>query len=244
MSKRTTKNTIEERYGAVTKYLSGQYSRTAISKEYVIDEHTLSNWVRKYKANGIDVLEESQTWRRYSIDLKLNTVLDHLENSYSLRECCDKYNISSPEVLRQWVKLHTSGKSFKTTGGHTKMKRGRKTTFKERLKIVQYTLANDKDYQKTIDKYEVSYSQVYSWGRKFEKDGKVALQDKRGKSIKDCEFEMLSKTEHLKLEILRLKERNEYLEAENVILKKLDELGRRRQFKSLRRSGLELSKKS
>ena len=46
--------------------------------------------------------------------------------------------------------------------------------------------------------------------------------------LKDREFETLSETERLKLEILRLKERNEYLEAENVILKKLDELGRRR----------------
>ena len=228
MSKRSTKHTFEERYEAVTKYLSGQYSKTAISKEYGIDKNTLSNWIRKYKANGIDGLKESQTWKRYSPTLKLNAVLDYLENSYSLRECCDKYDISDTHVLRKWIRLYTSGKSFKTTGGRTKMKHGRKTTFKERLEIVQYTLANDKDYQKTIDKYKVSYSQVYSWVRKFEKDGEAALQDNRGKTMKDREFETLSETERLKLEILRLKERNEYLEAENVILKKLDELGRRR----------------
>lgn len=46
--------------------------------------------------------------------------------------------------------------------------------------------------------------------------------------MKDREFETLSETERLKLEILRLKERNEYLETENVILKKLDEIERRR----------------
>ncbi|WP_423790003.1 transposase [Ligilactobacillus animalis] len=59
--KRTTKHTIEERYDAVTKYLSEQYPRTAISKEYGIGKNTLSNWIRKYKANGIDGLKESQT---------------------------------------------------------------------------------------------------------------------------------------------------------------------------------------
>lgn len=175
MSKRTTKHTIEERYDAVTKYLSGQCSRTAISKEYGIDKSTLLNWIRKYQANGMDGLKESQTWKRYSHSLKLNAVSDYLENSHSLRECCDKYNISSPEVLRQWVNLYTSGKSFKTTGG-TKMKRGRKTTFKERLEIVQYTLANDKDYKKAIDKYKISYSQVYSWVRKFEKMAKLPFK--------------------------------------------------------------------
>lgn len=228
MSKRTTKHTIEERYDAVTKYLSGLYSRITISKEYGIDENTLANWIRKYKANGIDGLKESRTWKRYPADLKLNAVLDYLENGYSLRKCCDKYNISSREVLRQWIRLYTSGKSFKTTGGHANMKHGRKTTFKERLEIVQYALAHDKDYQKAIDKYKISYSQVYSWVRKFEKDGEVALQDKRGKTVKDREFETLSETERLKLEILRLKERNEYLETENIILKKLDEIERRR----------------
>ena len=40
------------------------------------------------------------------------------------------------------------------------------------------------------------------------------------KTVKDREFETLSETERLKLEILRLKERNEYLETENIILKK------------------------
>mgnify|MGYP002508204409 FL=1 len=124
MSKRTTKHTIEERYAAVTKYLSGLYSRITISKEYGIDENTLANWIRKYKANGIDGLKESRTWKRYPADLKLNAVLDYLENGYSLRKCCDKYNISSREVLRQWIRLYTSAKSFKTTGGHTNMKHG------------------------------------------------------------------------------------------------------------------------
>ncbi len=42
MSKRTTKHTIEERYAAVTKYLSGLYSRITISKEYGIDEKYFS----------------------------------------------------------------------------------------------------------------------------------------------------------------------------------------------------------
>ncbi|MCZ0700041.1 helix-turn-helix domain-containing protein [Ligilactobacillus murinus] len=161
MSKRTTKHTIEERYAAVTKYLSGLYSRITISKEYGIDENTLANWIRKYKANGIDGLKESRTWKRYPADLKLNAVLDYLENGYSLRKCCDKYNISSREVLRQWIRLYTSAKSFKTTGGHTNMKHGRKTTFKERLEIVQYTLAHDKDYQKAIDKYKISINIIF-----------------------------------------------------------------------------------
>ena len=51
-----------------------------------------------------------------------------------------------------------------------------KLPFKERLEIVQYTLAHDKDYQKAIDKYKISYSQVYSWVRKFEKMAKLPFK--------------------------------------------------------------------
>ena len=125
--------------------------------------------------------------------------------------------------------MYTNGKGVKATiGDRNKMKYGRKTTFKERLEIVQYTLANNKNYHKAIDKYNVSYSQVYTWVKKFEVDGEKALYDNRGKTVKDRDYKTLSETERLKLEILRLKERNKYLEAENIILKKLDELERRR----------------
>lgn len=64
--------------------------------------------------------------------------------------------------------------------------------------------------------------------KKFEVDGKKALYDNRGKTVKDRDYKTLSETERLKLEILRLKERNKYLEVENIVLKKLDELERRR----------------
>ena len=48
-------------------------------------------------------------------------------------------------------------------------------------------------------------SQVYSGSENLKKMAKLPLQDKRGKTVKDREFETLSETERLKLEILRLK---------------------------------------
>lgn len=41
------------------------------------------------------------------------------------------------------------------------MKQGRKTTFEECVEIVNFTI-NDKDYQAAIEKYGISYQQVYS----------------------------------------------------------------------------------
>ncbi len=37
------------------------------------------------------------------------------------------------------------------------MTKGRKTTWEERIEIVQDTLANGKSYQQTAEKYRVSY---------------------------------------------------------------------------------------
>ncbi len=37
------------------------------------------------------------------------------------------------------------------------MNQGRKTTFEERVEIINFTIAHDKDYQAAIEKYGISY---------------------------------------------------------------------------------------
>ncbi|WP_077569621.1 helix-turn-helix domain-containing protein [Paenibacillus ihbetae] len=49
------------------------------------------------------------------------------------------------------------------------------------MEIVQFTIAHDLDYQKAIDKYDVSYQQVYAWVRKYQASGREALKDLRGR---------------------------------------------------------------
>lgn len=55
----------------------------------------------------------------------------------------------------------------------------RKTTIKKRKEIVEYCIHNNRDYKDTAEKYEVSYSQVYSWVQKYNSAGEVGLVDKR-----------------------------------------------------------------
>jgi len=89
---------------------------------------------------------------------------------------CEKFNISDPFVLRQWINLYTSGKEMKSTDkGREIMKKGRKTTLKERLEIAQYTIANGFNYNEASEKYQVSYQQVYSWVHKYQRDGEQGL---------------------------------------------------------------------
>ena len=105
------------------------------------------------------------------------------------------------------------------------MKQGRKTTFEERIEIVNFTLAYEKYYQGAVEKYGVSYQQIYSWVRKFEKDGSNGLLDRRGKGL--TSKPNLTPEEELRLKIKQQEERIKYLEMENGLLKKLEEIKRR-----------------
>lgn len=91
----------------------------------------------------------------------------------------------------------------------------RKTTLKERKEITEYCIARGKDYKGTAALYDVSYSQVYSWVRKYLSEGADGLTDKRGHHKTDDEFDEL---ERLHRENLRLKRQ---LEEQNMVVELL-----------------------
>ena len=105
------------------------------------------------------------------------------------------------------------------------MTRGRKTTFDERVEIVQYCIAHDRNYAETAKEYRISYQQARSYTVKYEAGGVEALQDRRGRSKA---IEEMSEVERLRAENRLLRAEKERAEMEGSFLKKLDELERRR----------------
>ena len=63
------------------------------------------------------------------------------------------------------------------------MRKAKKTTLDERLKIVTDCLANDKNYGAMALKYGCSYQQVRNWVKRYEKMGQAGLEDRRGRRI-------------------------------------------------------------
>jgi transposase len=120
-----------------------------------------------------------------------------------------------------------SHKELKSTGlgGRKPMTKGRKTTFDERLEIIQYCIANGRNYGAAMDKYKVSYQQIYLWVKKYNEKGIDGLLDRRGKA--KPEFE-LTKADRLRAENKMLEAKNVELEMENRLLKKMQEVERRR----------------
>lgn len=228
MSKRSPKS-ISEKLEIVLLHLEAGKSLSWLARRYGVSKDTLSNWVRKYKEAGVEGTRGKSSLdevTKYSKELKEQAVSDYLNGLGSLKDLTKKYGISDPYVLRSWIKSYTSGKELKATSkGMRRMKQGRKTTFEERIEIVNFTLAHEKDYQGAVEKYGVSYQQIYSWVRKFEKDGSNGLLDRRGKGL--TSKPNLTPEEELRLKIKQQEERIKYLEMENGLLKKLEEIKRR-----------------
>ena len=101
------------------------------------------------------------------------------------------------------------------------MTKGRKTTFEERIEIVQYCIAHNHNYAETAEKYQVSYQQARSYTVKYEAGGIDALKDNRGKRKNPDE---LSELERLRTEVKLLKAQKERVEMEVSFLKKLEEI--------------------
>ena len=91
------------------------------------------------------------------------------------------------------------------------MTKGRNTTYEGRVKIVSYCTECGTDYTAAIEKYGVSYQQIYSWARKYNGKGAEGLVDKRSK----CKLESeMTELEMLRAENQMLEARNKRLETE------------------------------
>lgn len=95
----------------------------------------------------------------------------------------------------------------------------------ERIEIVSYCIARGKDYGAAIEKYGVSYPQIYSWVSKYGAKGVDGLIDKRGKPKPQHE---MTEVERLRAENKMLRAENKQKEMEIAVLKKVREIERRR----------------
>ena len=144
----------------------------------------------------------------------------------SIDEIVAKYNISAQQILRNWISLYNANRELKDYCPKPEVymaEARRKTTIEERKEIVEYCINHNCNYKETANIYSVSYSQVYSWVKKYNEKGEDGLVDKRGCHKTDDEVDEL---ERLRRENLRLKKQLKEQEMINQLLKKVQEFER------------------
>lgn len=221
------KFSCEEKVKILSEYLDGTYGFREVCRRYNISQGSLKDWKRLYETFGWSGLKTGSKTNHYSRETKEAAVRDYLSHALTFPEILKKYQIRSGTQLKRWIKKYNGHEELKSsgTGGNTIMTKGRKTTFEERVEIVQYCIAHDHNYAETAEIYQVSYQQARSYTVKYESGGVEALKDNRGKRKTPDE---MSELEKLRAEVKILRAEKEHAEMEASFLKKLGEIERRR----------------
>ena len=225
MSKRR-KIKAEEKIQIVKAYTSGKISMNAAAEQLGVHQSVLDDWVRLYQTEGATAFLSREGNRRYDPVIKEMAVKDYLSRRGSLREICKIYKIRNQKQLRTWIKVYNGHKDFKKQTGGSRMTKGRETTQAERIAVAKACIANGKNYGEVAIAYNVSYQQARSWTLKYMEGGESALEDRRGLRKKDQQPR--TELEQAQIEIEQLKHKLKMLEMENHLLKKLEEIERRR----------------
>ena len=221
------KYSYEEKEHSLMEYLNGTHGFRELCRIYGMSEGALKGWIRLYNAFGWEGLVTGSKTRHYSSEIKQAAVEDYLSKRLTGPEVLKKYKIRSVTQLQNWILKYNGHEELKSsgTGGCTIMTKGRKTTFEERVKIVQYCITHNRNYAETSQKYGISYQQARNYTVKYESGGVDALKDRRGKRKA---LEEMSELERLRAEVKLLQAEKKRAEMEISFLKKLEEIERRR----------------
>lgn len=219
----------EQRIMAVENYLSRRKSMQQICLDLGISSReTVRRWVLLYQSHGAIAFDTSKKNKSYSKEFKIKVVEEYIAGIGSVTELATKYNIPGVNTLQQWILKYNSDMELKDYDPKQEVymaEARRKTTINERKDIVKYCIEHNRDYKGTAEKYDVSYSQVYSWVHKYDAVGEEGLTDNRGRHKSDEEIDELEK---LRRENKRLKRQLEERDMTVELLKKVKEFERRR----------------
>ena len=215
-----------EKLRTVHQILDGKETQHHAASRLEISWTSIQQWISIYQSEGEGAFLVTRN-KRYSKELKEQAVQDYISGRGSKQAICQRYGIRSKSKLQNWIKQYNRHEELNAsgTGGAVIMTKGRKTSFDERVEIVQYCIAHDHNYAETAVKYSVSYQQARSYTIKYEDGGIDALRDGRGRKKAT---EELSEIEKLKAENKILRAEKERAEMEASFLKKLDAIERRR----------------
>src|SRR5699024_5432601 len=83
-----------------------------MTRKYGVHHSSIKEWERIVNKEGKKGLKDQGPQKSYSKKLKKAAIKDYLSGNYSLREVTYKHKISSPSVLRKWIKDYNRHKDI------------------------------------------------------------------------------------------------------------------------------------
>lgn len=192
-----------------------------------VNQNTITRWIRQFLLHGLAGVRHRSLNHRYLLNTKIEAVKEY-QGGFPGEKIIEKYDIRSLSQLKQWS-IQYNNDELKTKSRKRVRKMGRKVSFEEKCKIVQWVLDHDNDHQGATIQFNVSYQRVYSWVHKYHEaaDSWEALKDNRGHRKPQKALEEMTEKERLEAEIKRLKKINREMELEIAFAKKLVEIRNR-----------------
>lgn len=225
---RKPKISVEEKIFICEQYLNGIKSLGRLAKDNGINTETIRRWINQYREYGSNVFQPKAHNRKYTKEFKQEVVEAYLRGEGTPEHLAVKYDIPAYSTVYSWIIKYNNLEVLKDYDPKPEVymkEHSRKTTYEERIEIVKYCLAHNKNYKETAEIFDVSYTQVYQWIKKYSDSGEEGLTDKRGKRK---EAEQLSEIEILQRKVKILERQLKEKEMENELLKKVKEIERRR----------------
>ncbi|MHA3065542.1 transposase [Lacticaseibacillus saniviri] len=219
------KYTAAEKYALLEEFRLSDMSQGTFEKQHGLSDHRLKIWKAMYERDGFDGLQEVTKNRHYSAEFKLAAVLAYNAGEGTLDELVLRFGLRSQSTLRDWVFKYNKDKTVTASPFRKQVPTmSRKTTFEERIEVVEYVTKLKNSYAETAEHFHVSYQQVRLWVIKAKDGGYEALVDNRGHRKKESE---LTENDKLNLEIRQLKAQLADKELIEKFAKKMLELQRR-----------------
>lgn len=179
-------------------YVAKKMTQGQVVKLANVKKSSVYKWTIKFQSMGIAAFLKKGN-KKYLDELKVLAINDYLAGVDSMYGICRKYGIHSHAQLSTWILKYNNLEELKDygTGEYTMMTKGQKTTFYERIEIVQYCIAHRHNYAETAEKYQISYQQARNYTIKYETGGVDALQDNRSKRKAE---DQMSELERLRAE--------------------------------------------
>lgn len=220
-----SKYTAQEKLALLEQFKHSGLSAQRYSQQHRISARTLGRWQKRYDRDGLEGLNETTKNKKYSAALKQTAVYAYQAGEGTLDELSIRFGLRNSAQLRDWIIKYNEDKTLTASPFRKQVPTmGRKTTFEERIEIVEYVIKDKHSYAEAAEHFQVSYQQARAWVLKVRNGGYEALVDNRGHHKIESEF---TETDRLRLEVKRLKAELADKELIEAFVKKLQELQRR-----------------